>query len=216
MCRRSPGLFLYYIAMREDPACQVQSFLRALRGPRLSFPSSLRVIARRWRPGKFDDVVGQPHVVTTLRNSIRRGRIAHAYLFSGPRGVGKTSVSRILAKAVNCAEGMKEEPCNNSNRVQCHRLGRVRRRHRDRRGLQQGHRRDKGASGRRCGIFPWRGGTRSTSSTRRTCSRSRPSTRFSRRWRSPRDTTSSSSPRRSRRKSRTRSCPAASASISGG
>jgi DNA polymerase III subunit gamma/tau len=70
------------------------------------------VIARRWRPRRFEDVVGQSHVVTTLKNSIRRGRIAHAYLFSGPRGVGKTSISRILAKAVNCVEGIKEEPCN--------------------------------------------------------------------------------------------------------
>jgi len=60
-------------------------------------------------------VVGQPHIVTTLRNSIRRGRVAHAYLFAGPRGVGKTSISRILAKAVNCVEGMREEPCN-----ECH------------------------------------------------------------------------------------------------
>ncbi len=73
------------------------------------------VIARRWRPKRFEDVVGQAHVVTTLKNSIRRGRIAHAYLFSGPRGVGKTSISRILAKAVNCVEGVKEEPCN-----ECH------------------------------------------------------------------------------------------------
>jgi len=73
---------------------------------------SYTVIARRWRPRRFEDVVGQAHVVTTLKNSIRRGRIAHAYLFSGPRGVGKTSISRILAKAVNCAEGVKEEPCN--------------------------------------------------------------------------------------------------------
>jgi DNA polymerase III subunit gamma/tau len=70
------------------------------------------VIARRWRPKKFEDVVGQSHIVTTLKNSIKRGRVAHAYLFSGPRGVGKTSISRILAKALNCAEGMKEEPCN--------------------------------------------------------------------------------------------------------
>ncbi|MGD0230556.1 MAG: DNA polymerase III subunit gamma/tau [Syntrophorhabdales bacterium] len=73
---------------------------------------SYTVIARRWRPRKFDDVVGQAHIVTTLKNSIRRGRIAHAYLFCGPRGVGKTSISRILAKAVNCVEGVKEEPCN--------------------------------------------------------------------------------------------------------
>jgi DNA polymerase-3 subunit gamma/tau len=73
---------------------------------------SYTVIARRWRPGKFEDVVGQPHIVTTLKNSIRRGRIAHAYLFAGPRGVGKTSISRILAKAVNCMEGVNEEPCN--------------------------------------------------------------------------------------------------------
>lgn len=73
---------------------------------------SYTVIARRWRPKKFDDVIGQAHVVKTLKNSIKRGRIAHAYLFSGPRGVGKTSISRILAKAVNCMEGIKEEPCN--------------------------------------------------------------------------------------------------------
>ncbi len=73
---------------------------------------SYTVIARRWRPGRFEDVIGQAHVVTTLKNSIKRGRIAHAYLFSGPRGVGKTSVSRILAKAVNCLEGVREEPCN--------------------------------------------------------------------------------------------------------
>ena len=57
-------------------------------------------------------MVGQAHVVTTLKNSIKRGRIAHAYLFAGPRGVGKTSISRILAKAVNCLEGVKEEPCS--------------------------------------------------------------------------------------------------------
>jgi len=76
---------------------------------------SYTVIARRWRPRRFEDVVGQPHIVTTLRNSIRRGRVAHAYLFAGPRGVGKTSISRILAKAVNCVEGMREEPCN-----ECH------------------------------------------------------------------------------------------------
>ncbi|MHB8110478.1 MAG: DNA polymerase III subunit gamma/tau [Syntrophorhabdaceae bacterium] len=70
------------------------------------------VIARRWRPQKFDDVVGQPHIVTTLKNSIKAGRIAHAFLFTGPRGVGKTSLARIFAKAVNCVNGPTAEPCN--------------------------------------------------------------------------------------------------------
>jgi DNA polymerase-3 subunit gamma/tau len=69
------------------------------------------VIARRWRPKRFEDVVGQPHIVTTIKNSIKYNRIAHAYLFTGPRGVGKTSLARILAKAVNCIDGPKEEPC---------------------------------------------------------------------------------------------------------
>jgi len=69
------------------------------------------VIARRWRPGRFEDVVGQPHIVTTIKNSIKHNRVAHAYLFTGPRGVGKTSLARIIAKAMNCIGGPKEEPC---------------------------------------------------------------------------------------------------------
>ena len=72
---------------------------------------SYTVIARRWRPKKFDDVIGQPHIVTTMKNSLKFGRIAHAYLFTGPRGVGKTSLARILAKAVNCLNRTSEEPC---------------------------------------------------------------------------------------------------------
>lgn len=69
------------------------------------------VIARRWRPKKFEDVVGQSHITTTIKNSIKTNRIAHAYLFTGPRGVGKTSLARIFAKALNCKDGPKEEPC---------------------------------------------------------------------------------------------------------
>ncbi len=67
--------------------------------------SSYQVIARKWRPQTFADVVGQDHVVRTLRNAIGRNRIAHAYLFVGPRGTGKTSTARIFAKALNCTDG---------------------------------------------------------------------------------------------------------------
>jgi len=68
-----------------------------------------QVIARKWRPQVFDDVVGQDHVVRTLKNAIARGRIAHAYLFVGPRGTGKTSTARIFAKALNCTGGPKAD-----------------------------------------------------------------------------------------------------------
>ena len=64
-----------------------------------------QVIARKWRPQTFADLVGQDHVVRTLTNAITRGRIAHAYLFVGPRGTGKTSTARIFAKALNCTDG---------------------------------------------------------------------------------------------------------------
>jgi DNA polymerase-3 subunit gamma/tau len=72
---------------------------------------SYLVIARKWRPQTFEDVVGQTHVTRTLQNAIRAGRVAHAYLFTGPRGVGKTSTARILAKALNCAQGPTPHPC---------------------------------------------------------------------------------------------------------
>lgn len=72
---------------------------------------SYLVIARKWRPQRFEDLVGQEPIARVLRNSIEQGRIAHAYIFSGPRGVGKTSTARILARAVNCAEGPTPNPC---------------------------------------------------------------------------------------------------------
>jgi DNA polymerase-3 subunit gamma/tau len=70
------------------------------------------VLARKFRPQTFEDVAGQEHVVKTLRNAIGQGRVAHAFLFSGPRGVGKTSVARILAKSLNCEKGPTATPCN--------------------------------------------------------------------------------------------------------
>ena len=71
--------------------------------------SAYQVIARKWRPQTFDDVVGQDHVVRTLKNAIARNRIAHAYLFVGPRGTGKTSLARIFAKALNVTGGPKAD-----------------------------------------------------------------------------------------------------------
>ena len=73
---------------------------------------SYLVLARKWRPQVFEDVVGQEHVTRTLQNAIKTGRVAHAYLFTGARGVGKTSAARILAKALNCINGPTPVPCN--------------------------------------------------------------------------------------------------------
>ena len=73
---------------------------------------SYQVIARKWRPQTFADVVGQQHITRTLSNAVVSGRAAHAYIFSGARGVGKTTTARILAKALNCAKGPAAEPCN--------------------------------------------------------------------------------------------------------
>ncbi len=72
---------------------------------------SYQVIARKWRPQTFKDLVGQGHVTETLANAIRNNRVAHAYIFSGARGVGKTTAARILAKALNCVNGPTAEPC---------------------------------------------------------------------------------------------------------
>ena len=73
---------------------------------------SYLVLARKWRPQTFRDLIGQEHVSQTLKNAIDSGRVAHAFLFTGGRGVGKTSAARILAKALNCEQGPATEPCN--------------------------------------------------------------------------------------------------------
>src|SRR5947208_16299618 len=70
------------------------------------------VLARRYRPQQFSDLVGQEPVAQALINAIESGRVAHAYLFTGARGVGKTSAARILAKALNCVKGPTATPCD--------------------------------------------------------------------------------------------------------
>ena len=82
-----------------------------------------QVSARKWRPQKFSELIGQEHIVRTLRNAIELDKISHAYLFSGTRGVGKTTTARILAKAINCAKGPISEPCDECDFCQEIKLG---------------------------------------------------------------------------------------------
>jgi DNA polymerase-3 subunit gamma/tau len=84
-----------------------------------------QALYRKWRPRTFDEVVGQEHVVRTLRNALTSGRIHHAYLFAGPRGTGKTTTARLLAKAVNCLAPEAERPCNQCTICQAINEGRL-------------------------------------------------------------------------------------------
>ncbi|HWR29012.1 MAG TPA: AAA family ATPase, partial [Negativicutes bacterium] len=71
-----------------------------------------KALYRQWRPQDFEGLIGQEHVSVTLKNAIVSGRISHAYLFTGPRGTGKTSTAKVLAKALNCETGPTATPCN--------------------------------------------------------------------------------------------------------
>ncbi len=76
------------------------------------------VFARKWRPLAFEDVVGQAHITDTLKRAIEKDRVAHAYIFTGTRGVGKTTTARIMARALNCDNGPTTEPCGTCNSCQ--------------------------------------------------------------------------------------------------
>ena len=76
---------------------------------------SYLVLARKWRPKKFTELVGQEHVVKALTNALDTGRVHHAFLFTGTRGVGKTTIARIFAKSLNCERGESSDPCGECN-----------------------------------------------------------------------------------------------------
>jgi DNA polymerase III subunit gamma/tau len=111
-CRRSPEVPRILELLKRGKIvvseCELRSRERRT-GQRLFM--NYQVIARKYRPQTFQDLVGQTHVTETLANAIKNNRVAHAYIFSGARGVGKTTAARILAKALNCVQGPTVEPC---------------------------------------------------------------------------------------------------------
>jgi DNA polymerase-3 subunit gamma/tau len=103
--QRSRGIpWRYLIVSHRDVSTSLDMTIRLT-------PVNYEVFARKYRPQTFDDLVGQPHVSRTLKNAVSQNRLAHAYLFVGPRGVGKTSTARILAKSLNCINGPTITPC---------------------------------------------------------------------------------------------------------
>src|SRR6185295_18933812 len=86
----------------RNAGTSARRYRRASRSATRTLPMSYVVLARKWRPMRFEDLIGQEHVARTLSNAIATGRVAHAFLFTGVRGVGKTTSARILAKALNC------------------------------------------------------------------------------------------------------------------
>ena len=96
---------------RPSAFLQHENLHSALRIQHSAFPVSYQVLARKWRPQRFDDVIGQRGVTQTLRNAIGAKRIAQSFVFAGPRGVGKTTTARILARGLNCVQGPTADPC---------------------------------------------------------------------------------------------------------
>src|SRR5213079_2908336 len=98
--------------VRKEAATAGPCRCRGSGSPLIYLPMSYQVLARKWRPKDFGSLVGQEHVVRALRHALEQKRLHHAYLFTGTRGVGKTTLARILAKCLNCESGITAQPCN--------------------------------------------------------------------------------------------------------